>query len=40
MFVPDPADHVVPIILVFSQPELALFADNIEDLESHYYKLR
>ena len=33
VLVPYPADHVVRVILILRQPELALFANDIEDLE-------
>ena len=33
VFVPDPADLVGVIVLVLREPELALFADDVEDLE-------
>ena len=32
VLVPYPADQVVRIILILREPELALFADDIEDL--------
>lgn len=32
VFVPYPADQVVRVILILCEPELALFADDIEDL--------
>ena len=32
MLVPYPADQVVRVILILRQPELALFANDIEDL--------
>lgn len=35
MLVPYPADHVVRVILILREPELALFADDIEDLRRH-----
>ena len=33
MLVQDPAHRIRPVILVLSKPELALFANDIEDLE-------
>ena len=33
MLVPDPADQVVRVILILGKPELAFFADDIEDLK-------
>lgn len=33
MLVPYPADQVVRVVLVFCKPELAFFADDIEDLK-------
>ena len=35
VFVPDPADLIRMVVLVLGQPELALFADDVEDLHSH-----
>ena len=32
MLVPYPADQIVRIILILREPELALFADNVENL--------
>ncbi len=32
VFVPDPADLVCRVILIFGEPELAVFANDIEDL--------
>ena len=32
VLVPDPADQAVRVILVLRKPELALFANDIEDL--------
>lgn len=32
MLVPDPSNLVVGVILVFGKPELALFANDIENL--------
>lgn len=34
VLVPYPADQVVRVILVLREPELTLFADDIEDLRS------
>lgn len=34
VFAPDPTDPIGWIILVFSKPKLALFADHVEDLRS------
>ena len=34
VFVPDPADLVRCVILVFGQPELAILANDIEDLRT------
>lgn len=33
VFVPDPADLVGGIVLILREPEFALFADDVEDLE-------
>ena len=32
VLVPDPADQAIRVILVLCEPELALFANDIEDL--------
>ena len=32
VLVPYPSDHVIRVILILRQPELALFANDIEDL--------
>ncbi len=39
MFVPDPADRVVSVILVFGEPQLALFANDIEDLDERFVSM-
>lgn len=34
MLGPDPPDHVARIVLVLGQPQLALFGNDIKDLEA------
>lgn len=34
VLVPYPTDHVVRVILIFREPELAFFADDIEYLRN------
>lgn len=35
VLVPYPSDQVIRVILILRQPELALFANDIEDLGEH-----
>ena len=35
MFVPDPADLICRVILIFGKPEFAFFADDVEDLSTN-----